>query len=364
MNEVFPFGFPTATGLYLTLYVATLALHVAFMSYVLAGSSYLALRALGRREAPRPGSAAYRVSDWLPFTVGLAITAGVAPLLFLQILYEHRFYTANLLLFHRWMLIVPALIAGFYLLYLAKSDFGRAKPWRFRVASVSAFACFAFTAWSWTENHLLSRDEGAWVQVFTSGQLVYRSAEVLPRLAMWFLGTGAVFGLILAWQLRLGAERGDVVEPAEHRLAASIGLGGLVGGGLGAAIYATAMPEVARAILTSPLARPYAIATALAGLVLAASYGWLLRQRDGDRRALWAGTVAVVVALLGSGVLRESLRLAVVPIERHYAQHAAAFEAQGLPLFLAFLVGNGVVIAFALRLGAIASRRDPKEVEP
>ena len=39
--------------------------------------------------------------DWLPFVLSAAITAGIAPLLFVQILYQRAFYTANLLLFNR-----------------------------------------------------------------------------------------------------------------------------------------------------------------------------------------------------------------------------------------------------------------------
>ena len=39
----------------------------------------------------------------------------------IQVLYQHRMYTATLLLSHRFMAIVPVLIDGFYLLYLGKS---------------------------------------------------------------------------------------------------------------------------------------------------------------------------------------------------------------------------------------------------
>ena len=42
-------------------------------------------------------------------------------LLFVQVLDKHHFYTANLLLFNRWMLFLLVLIAGFYLLCLLKA---------------------------------------------------------------------------------------------------------------------------------------------------------------------------------------------------------------------------------------------------
>ena len=101
MDATFPFGLPTATAVYLTLYLLTLCIHIVFMNYVLAGSAYLAAAAVlhGKSAEKTPVYAVLR--DWMPFMLSGAITAGIAPLLFLQVLYVERFYTANLLLFYR-----------------------------------------------------------------------------------------------------------------------------------------------------------------------------------------------------------------------------------------------------------------------
>src|SRR5678816_2594181 len=126
-------------GIVLALYVATLAVHAAFIGYVVAGTAY----SLARDDA-----LSRTVRDRLPFMLGCGITAGVAPLLFLQLMHQQRFYTANLLLGPRWLAVVPALIAGFYALYIGKTR------WR-RAAYGIALACFAFVAWSWSELHEL-----------------------------------------------------------------------------------------------------------------------------------------------------------------------------------------------------------------
>ena len=94
MEAPFPTGLPLATAFYLTLYVLTLVIHVLFVSYVLAGTAYLAAVHFlpGHPAAPRhKGGAAEALRDWMPLALSGTITAGVAPLLFIQILYQRAF---------------------------------------------------------------------------------------------------------------------------------------------------------------------------------------------------------------------------------------------------------------------------------
>ena len=84
----------TIESLWLALYLVTFALHAVFVSYVAAGSAYALVAALRRSSDP----IAARARDWLPFMLGAGITAGIGPLLFVQLLYQRRFYSANLLM--------------------------------------------------------------------------------------------------------------------------------------------------------------------------------------------------------------------------------------------------------------------------
>lgn len=208
MESVFPFGVPGPTLLYLMLYVLTLAVHFVFMNYVFAGTFYVAIVGLGQADAAlarlhHPIASTLR--DWLPFAFSGVITAGVAPLLFVQILYKQQFYTANLLLFHRWMAVVPALIAAFYLLYLLKSRSIGDWPAGCRVAvAVGALAAIAFTGYSWSENHLLSLDEERWVSFFAEREWFYHHSALWPRVGMWLTGSVPTMMAIVCWQLRSG----------------------------------------------------------------------------------------------------------------------------------------------------------------
>ncbi|HSK05279.1 MAG TPA: hypothetical protein VK932_28720 [Kofleriaceae bacterium] len=306
-------------GLWLALYVLTFALHAAFVGYVAIGTGYALVQALRGSEDPT----AERIRDRLPFMLGCAITAGVAPLLFLQLLYQHRFYTANLLLGPRWGAVVPALIAGFYALYLAKAAVRL--RWR-RLALGVGLLCFAFVAWSWTELHLLMRDEPAWRAMYAAGTRIYADAGVAPRLLLWIGAMGALFAALAVWW-----ERGE----ARRRLAA-IALAGLAIVGIAAGWL------VARGA-SAPAAAHGWLYLAIAGAAsTAVAWIWTWRSPDGAGATVVAGATAA--ALVSGAVVREAPRLALLEPPR-----AAAADAGGMPVFLATLVLGVVAISWIAR---------------
>jgi hypothetical protein len=355
MNLPFPFGFSTPTALYLSFYVLTLALHFAFMGYTLAGAALLAVRALLGRAKPPPGTLAHLVQDWLPFGLGLAITAGVAPLLFLQLCYEHAFYTANLLLFHRWMLIVPLLGFGFYLLYVLKSGLGTRHEWLWRSAAAGAFLCFLFVGWSWTENHLLSQDNAQWVEFYGSGARFYRSGGILPRLGFWICLSGVVLASWLAWQLRFEESRGPT-DAHLHRQTCALGLASTLLAVLTALLQAALHPELGAAA-RSAVASPYSYLAAIGTLSVVA--GWVVQwwQETSSKLSLVLTSAGTTALLLGVVVVREALRLQNSDLQALQRVTEQASDAGGLPAFCVFLVINGTLVAFALHSAVEAVRR-------
>jgi hypothetical protein len=373
-------------ALYLVLYLGTLCLHAVLMSYVLAGSGYVAAATvLGARDRD---PVARVLADWLPFGLGLAITAGVAPLLFLQILYKESFYTANLLLFHRWMAVVPVLIVGFYLLYVGKSETARAwgRPAR-AAAAVIAFVCFGFAAWSWTGNHLVALERARWVELYLTRGIPAPSPAMLFRLAMWLAGSVPIMAMIVGWQLRHRAERSadgsgersadgsgdgstdgpgvkagvdDDVEAdgrARRRLAvlALAGIALAMGFGYG---HARLLDPSVRAVLASPGALAYLVPLGL-GLALQAG-AWLALARGPARSGAWSRPALIVAALgavlavSGTSLAREAVRLAALDV--HGPGLAAVADAQaraassgGIVAFFVFLAINTALIAWCLR---------------
>jgi hypothetical protein len=354
MDVPFPFGYPAATRFYLTLYVATLVIHVVFMNYVLAGTAYLAAFAIRRHADAAEEQAdplASPLRDWMPFMLSAAITAGIAPLLFVQILYQRQFYTANLLLFHRWMAILPVLIVGFYLLYLLKSRVLAKATFAWRIAvGCGAFACFAFTAWSWTENHLLSLNESVWPAQYESKQWFYRNAELFPRLAVWFTGAFPTMVTIASWQLlSTGKLAGEAARPTIDRCA-RLALGGLGAATAATVWYLVALESDVRNLLVAPAARWYLL-LALSGLAVQAA-AWISARKEPALTAKRLSTISagLLLTIVGTSVLREIRRLTAIDGARLAEFHADAASVGGLWAFLAFAALNAVLIGWCLAI--------------
>ena len=316
---IWPFDASDGTpieALWLVLYLVSFALHAVFVSYVAAGTVYALVAAVRRSADP----IAERARDWLPFMLGAGITAGVGPLLFLQLLYQRRFYTANLLMGPRWGAVVPALILGFYALYLAK-----ASERRRRLALGIGAVCFAFVAWSWTELHQVMLDDPGWRAMYGAGERFHLEVAIVPRLVTWAGAMLALFATLAAWPAN---------APERRRLAA-LALAGLATCGATSAVVLAIGREVDRA-------HGWSHVLAAAGIAAALGWGWTGRRPDGP--GLRVATAATAAALLAGAVVREAPRLALIEHARQ-----TAVGAGGLPVFVATLAVGIAAIAWTLR---------------
>lgn len=380
----FPIGLPASTAFYLALYVGTLVIHVIFMNYVLAGAGYLAVASLftgGPLRQRQKSASTAMLRDWLPFGISAAITAGVAPLLFIQILYREGFYTANLLLLHRWMAIVPVLIVGFYLAYLLKSRrIGGWPAWARLAVGGGVFACILFTAYSWTENHLLSTDRTAWPGFYGSRAILYRNAEAPARAAMWIIGAVPTMVTMLAWQLwSKSAGQSQLRESASHaapspagkgpdgvappdgavtvtptpreiRFLSALAAAALVTAGLFALVYSRLLEPAAASALTSSAARPWLACAALGALLQLAAWHRTFHGRALTVLNLSLASLGVLFTLTGMTVAREIVRLARTDLTPLFPQHVEAAERGGFLVFVVCFLVNGALIAGCLRL--------------
>lgn len=317
---------------WLLLYLLTFALHAVFVSYVVAGSAYALVQALRKADDP----IAERVRDRLPFMLGCGITAGVAPLLFIQLLYQRRFYTANLLMGPRWGAVVPALIVGFYALYLAKAPNWRGRdslppPGKTsvrvrRLALAVGTACFVFVAWSWTELDQLMQAEPVWRAMYAAGQRIYGAATIFPRLLLWLGAMTTLFAIVAAYWSAGG----------ERKRLAVIGLAGR------AVSLVAALLLVAAGGAVDGSAHGWLYLLGAALVIEAGGWIWMFKRPGGAGLSLVTGAGAA--ALVCGAVVREAPRLELLE-----PPHAAGLAASGFPVFALTLVVGACLIGWIWR---------------
>lgn len=99
-----------------TLHVLTLSLHFAAMNFLL-GGVMISLWAAVRKRWDEPVVAKF--VRLLPSAMAATISLGVAPLLFLQLVYPRQVYAASIVSGWFWLMVIPAAIIAYYALYRA-----------------------------------------------------------------------------------------------------------------------------------------------------------------------------------------------------------------------------------------------------
>lgn len=338
MSGLFSHG--GATSLYLSLYLVTWVAHLILVGAVAGGAALCAIDAI-RGSGSR--TAAVLRGD-LPLLLGLGITAGVAPLLFLQILYREAFYTASLLMHLRFLAILPALLGCFYLLYLGKTERGRrfARP----IYAVAALAAL-FVGYSFAELHSLALEPAMWTEQYRAARLAFVDVGVAVR-HLAFLGVAAAAtGLVGLWAGRWrGEELGAALAP--------IAIAGLVL----AVIAGAAAGRLAGAITDPPVIA--VIAAAAAAMVAAIGWGAIAARRQSRGWPLVGVTAGTALFLLALAVAREALRADRLDLAALSERHAATAEGTGgLWLFALFVVINGAAVAWCITRAWRARRQTP-----
>jgi hypothetical protein len=215
-----PLPLPAPAWLLQFLLVFTFVLHIIPMNLVL-GGSMLAAWSLWRRT-DRHRELARQLVRALPAATALTITSGVAPLLFLQVLYGQFFYAASILIAVPWFAVVPLLIAAYYGFYF--NYFSREPLTGKHVAVAIASAVLVLAIGSiYTGNLTLMLTPERW-RAFSPEAATFGAKfntgepTLLPRFLHFAMASLAVTGLFIAlrasrltdetarrWQLRYGA---------------------------------------------------------------------------------------------------------------------------------------------------------------
>jgi hypothetical protein len=190
---------PAPVWLFQVLLLVTFFLHVIAMNFLLGGGLVGSLSCLrARANAPHHRRLSEQVFKILPIANAATVTLGVAPLLFLQVLYGRFFYTSSILIAVPWLAVIGLLCLAYYGHYfMALSDTIRRE--RFVWVAWAASLMIVAIGFIYTNNLTLMQDPARFKSLYVAGRTGFRlntgEPTLIPRYLHFLVGALAVTGL-------------------------------------------------------------------------------------------------------------------------------------------------------------------------
>ncbi len=334
-------------GWFQVLLTVTFVVHVLFMNALVGGATITLLGGL-RRSGP-PSVAAHDTAGRVPTLVALTVNAGVAPLLFMQVLYGHFFYTSSIVMANWWFAIVPLLIVGYYAAYGVSFGYDRAlRP----ALSVLVILILMFVAFLFVSNSTLALSPDRWRTWFDrpgGGTLDLGEPTLWPRWLHMILGAIAVGGLFVALVQDRDARRGNTEAAAARDWALRFFTHGSLASMAVGLWWLMALPDPVMKLFMG--GSPFGSALLILGLGTGI-YAVVMAFQKKVRPA----TVLLVITVLLMALMREVVRTGYLDGVYHPRDLAVETQMSPLIFFLAvFAVGLGCV-AYMLKLAARAGK--------
>ena len=215
-----PDTIPTSWGYFQFFLLLTFPIHLFFMNSLL-GASAVAIYShfKGTDESK---ALAYELAKVIPLLIALAVNFGVAPLLFVQVLYGHLFYSSTILMGVFWIFIIPMLLIAYYAAYWYDFKFHPLGRAGILVLSF-AFLLFLLIGFLFSNNMTLMLHPESWSAYLEhSGGTLLNTADptLWPRYLHFMIGGSAVGGIFVAIYGRFLTAKGQTIG----RYATAVGM--------------------------------------------------------------------------------------------------------------------------------------------
>ncbi len=296
--------------LFWSLLLLTFFLHLLPMNFVLGGS---VLGAISWIRSRKDGANHHRaIANWLgksmPVAFAATVTFGVAPLLFVQVLYGRLLYTSSILMGWFWISLIDLLVLAYYGAYTVSFKA------RSRTLIASAVALFTLmVAFTFSNNmSLMLRPEvfaGKYLESAAGTWLNLDDATVIPRYLHMVVGALAVAGIALAFWGNLKRRQDRETGQAVFRYGLHVFAGATAVNFVLGTIFLLSFPQsVLLAFMKSGLVGPVSLLVGFIGGLVAIPLAILAAHaKESGRWFPWV-VVSTLATLVTMVLVRDSMR--------------------------------------------------------
>ncbi len=349
----------TDWGWFQALMLLTFVFHALFMNAALGGGIIMLVRSL---RGKANSHAAHDFGLKLPTLLALTVNFGVAPLLFMQVLYGHLFYVSDIMLAVFWLSLIVLIILAYYGAYIYDFKFSRLGEARLLLLGLVVLLLLS-VAFIFSNNLTLMMTPERWLRYYGEprGVLLNLAEPTLfPRWLHFMTAAVAVGGLFLAgcWKVKLSRGGHSPTSQAEAERNIDSGMRWF--------FWATAVQLVLGSIFLISLPRDIMLlfmggSAHYTGVFVVALASVAFTLGMGFRRSVWGSAAAVTLTVMLMAYMRELLRMAYLKPFFHPSDMTVLNQYSPLVMFLVTLALGVPIIVWVLLQAAKAMNAPAKE---
>ena len=197
-----PNPLPAPYWVFKLLLIVTFFLHIVAMNFMLGGGVLALVSKWRSKNQPKGNRVFFDVAKKLPVLLPATITLGIAPLLFVQVLYGQYFYTSSIIVAWPWFLVLVFLTIAYYGFYYVSFQSGQHHGRAGGVMLFSVILTFLI-GFVYSNNLTLSQTPSRWGGKYFSNpagwNLNLSEPTLIPRFLHFMVAAVAMGGLLLVF---------------------------------------------------------------------------------------------------------------------------------------------------------------------
>jgi hypothetical protein len=364
-----PNPLPAPYWVFKLLLIVTFFLHIVAMNFML-GGAVLALVSKWRAKNREHGNRVFfDVAKKVPSLLPATITLGIAPLLFVQVLYGQFFYTSSIIMAWPWFLVLVFLTIAYYGFYYASFHGGQHAGRAGKVMLCSVILVFLI-GFIYSNNLMLSQTPSRWSAKYLAGpagwNLNLSEPTLIPRFLHFMVAAVALGGLLLVFMALANWKRDKEYARQLLQFGGKAFMYATMAQILVGIIFLVTLPREMRMLYMgdNPLATTLLLVGVIGGIGAIFLMSDALRKENLRVAAFYVpGIIAVVILCMS--VMRDILRDAYLAPYFHPGQFAVTTQWAVFPLFLVlFIAGVILWLVMLKRYGMFGSAKAANRPQP